>query len=131
MHQLINVADCYLGTSRWEGFSIGLIEALAMRLPAVISRVTGNLDLAGLESEGIHLVPQGDAEAYVRTISKLLSAEISGRHARTTVLERYSQKRINRMVAELYENVLSGRSENSVASAEPVLKGSDVQASAS
>lgn len=131
MHQLINVADCYLGTSRWEGFSIGLIEALAMKLPAVISRVTGNLDLAGLESEGIHLVPQGDADAYVRTINKLLSAEISGRRARGTVLERYSQKRINRMVAELYETVLTGRSEYSGASAEPVLKGRDVQASAS
>ena len=29
MERLINIVDCYLSTTRWEGFSVGLLEALA------------------------------------------------------------------------------------------------------
>ena len=106
MERLINVADCYLSTSRWEGFSLGLIEALAMNLPAVISRVTGNLDFIGLESEGVFLVPQGNAQGYVTKIKHLMDADIRGRNARCLVLERYSQKRIHSQFKELYRQLL-------------------------
>ena len=106
MERLINVADCYLSTSRWEGFSLGLIEALAMNLPAVISRVTGNLDFIGLESEGVFLVPQANAQGYVTKIKHLMDADIRGRNARSLVLERYSQKRIHIQFKELYRQLL-------------------------
>ena len=107
MERLINVADCYLSTSRWEGFSIGLIEALAMKLPAVISRVTGNLDFIGLESEGVFLVPQGNDHAYAKRIERILDSDIRGRNARTTVLERYSQETIHQRFSEVYRELLS------------------------
>ena len=106
MERLINVADCYLSTSRWEGFSLGLIEALAMNLPAVISRVTGNLDFIGLESEGVFLVPQGNAQGYVTKIKYLMDADIRILNARSLVLERYSQKRIHSQFKELYRQLL-------------------------
>ena len=131
MERLINIADCYLSTTRWEGFSVGLLEALAMKLPAVISRVTGNLDLAGLESEGVHLVPQGDAEAYVRKIEQLFLMEIQGRSTRATVLERYSQQRINLLFRELYENVLGRNTSGRITSQKIIPKGKDVQAAVS
>ena len=113
MERLINVADCYISTSLWEGFSVGLLEALAMKLPAVISRVTGNLDLSGLEPVGIHLVPQADIEAYAKKIFQLLTAEISGRNARSTIIERYSQKKIDILFSELYSNILDLKMKNS------------------
>jgi len=106
MERLINVADCYLNTSRWEGFSLGLIEALAMNLPALISRVTGNLDFIGLESEGVFLVSQTSPESYLKTIQRILQSDIQGKSARSTVIKRYSQKKINQMFSNLYFNIM-------------------------
>jgi len=106
MERLINVADCYLSTSRWEGFSLGLIEALAMNLPAVISRVTGNLDFIGLESEGVFLVSQTSPESYSKTIQRIFQSDIHGKSARSTVLKRYSQKKIKQMFSNLYFNIM-------------------------
>jgi len=45
-------ADCYLSTSRWEGLSLAILEAMAEGVPAIASRVTGNIDAVEHNTNG-------------------------------------------------------------------------------
>jgi glycosyltransferase involved in cell wall biosynthesis len=45
--QLIAAADIYVQTSRWEGFCLAVVEALAGGLPCVASRVAGLQEVIG------------------------------------------------------------------------------------
>lgn len=106
MHQLINIADCYLSTSRWEGLSVGLLEALAMDLPAVISEVTGNQDLSAFGPKGVVLVPQSDLRGYVNHLHTFSKATPQP-HAREDILEHYGQAVHLKKIQQLYNEVSS------------------------
>ncbi len=36
---------CYISTSRWEGLPLGILEAMAIGIPAIATNVTGNKDV--------------------------------------------------------------------------------------
>ena len=44
-HDIVKSAQVYLSTSRYEGLSFAVLEALAMRKPVLLSNCTGNVDL--------------------------------------------------------------------------------------
>ena len=62
-------ADVFTLSSRHEGLPISLIEAMALGLPPVVTRVGGNAEVITHEANGL-LAPPGDvpalAQAYVR-----------------------------------------------------------------
>lgn len=62
-------ADVFTLSSRHEGLPISLIEAMALGLPPVVTRVGGNAEVITHEENGL-LAPPGDvpalAQAYVR-----------------------------------------------------------------
>ena len=47
----MKASDCFVLPSRWEGFSIALIEAMACNLPIVASDTYGNRCLKKLEND--------------------------------------------------------------------------------
>ena len=68
LHEWLNIADCYLNTSRWEGLSLGLLEAMATGLPAVLSDVTGNQEVAPLQGNGVRLVHPNHTDGYLKNL---------------------------------------------------------------
>ncbi len=44
-YELINDADCYISSSRWEGFGLTLLYAMALRKPIISSRTGGAMEL--------------------------------------------------------------------------------------
>jgi glycosyltransferase involved in cell wall biosynthesis len=75
----LSAADVYAFASRYEGFPVALVEAMACSLPVVATEIDGVVDiLAGKESNGGLLVPSGDAAALALALQRVLHNQ-SGR----------------------------------------------------
>ncbi len=78
--QLMKAADIYVQSSRWEGFGIAALEAMASGLPVVASRVPGLAELVG--DTGLLFEP-GDHEQLAGHLDTLLNgAELRARLAK-------------------------------------------------
>jgi glycosyltransferase involved in cell wall biosynthesis len=79
--ELMALADVVVVPSRWEGFGLVALEAMAVGAPVIASAVDGLRDLVG--DAGL-LVPAGDVVASREAISRVLGdaglrAELSAR----------------------------------------------------
>ena len=63
--------DVFLSTSRWEGMSISVLEAMAAGRPVVATSIKGNRDCLRDGVDGT-LVPVDDVGATVRACRKIL-----------------------------------------------------------
>lgn len=70
--QLMKAADIYVQSSRWEGFGIAALEAMASGLPVVATRVPG---LAELVKDAGLLFEPGDQRQLAGHLTTLLSSE--------------------------------------------------------
>ena len=103
--------DIFLFTTRREGLSVAVIEAMASGLPFVATNVGG---IAEQIDEGINgfIVGAGDIEAMVRRCTELITepgkrAEFAAR-SRAMALKRFSEDRMLSAHVELYRE-LSGK----------------------
>jgi glycosyltransferase involved in cell wall biosynthesis len=102
-------ADVFVQPSLREGLGLGVIEAMAMARPAVVS------DAGGLPESVVHgetgfIVPAGDANALADALVVLLSdlgkATQMGLAGRERALAHYDRPRVVERVLTLYEEVL-------------------------
>ena len=110
--RLLPAYDLFVQPSLWEGFGLTLVEAMAVGLPVVATRVGGIPEIVRDGRDGI-LVPPGDAAALARAIADLLddparrsAFAAEGRHRARTEFH------IDRLVAEtaaLYRDALAQR----------------------
>jgi len=106
---LMSAADGYLLSSAWEGMPVVLLEAAAVGLPIVATRVGGVPEVVEDGATG-YLAPPGDAEALGRAMERVeaMAPEervAMGRRGRSLVEERYGtthvMERWNRIYSEL------------------------------
>ncbi|HUW84700.1 MAG TPA: glycosyltransferase [Phycisphaerae bacterium] len=64
--------DVFVLPSRWEGFGLATLEAMAAGLPVVVTDVPGSRDLVQHEQTGL-VVPPNDSDALARAIARCLS----------------------------------------------------------
>ncbi|MFZ5992726.1 MAG: glycosyltransferase [Deinococcota bacterium] len=83
--RILKTADIYVQPSRWEGFGIATLEAMAAGLPIVASDVPGLADLVG--NAGM-LFPAGNVDTLADCLRLLLS--------RPDVRSELAQRAINR-----------------------------------
>jgi glycosyltransferase involved in cell wall biosynthesis len=69
--RLMKAADIYVQSSRWEGFGIAALEAMASGLPVVATRVPGLAELVG---EAGLLFEPGDHRQLAGHLNRLLSS---------------------------------------------------------
>ena len=102
-------ADVLLMPSRYEGLPMTLLEAMAMGLPVVASKLDGIAEVIGDGEEGF-LVPPADAALFVeRTASLLTDAELSSciaKNARAKIEARFSVERMTSAVEDIYDRFL-------------------------
>src|SRR5699024_5110015 len=60
-----------VSTSRWEGFGLSIIEAMAAGLPVVAFDTSGPRDILNFDEFGI-IVPQGDIDSMAENIQKII-----------------------------------------------------------
>lgn len=102
MSNAYKAADLFISTSRVEGMSNSMLEALAVGLPIVAYDIPGNTDLYGqVHSPGWHLVDTGDVAAIaegIRTQSRHPSDQMTLRATRETSLARFSWGNVSRIL---------------------------------
>ena len=102
--------DVFVMPSRAEGFGVAALEAQAMELPVVGSRVHGIPDVVEDGRTGL-LAPPGDVEALAAAIGRLANdAELRtamGRAGRAFVEERYRWQENAAQMERLYHHILA------------------------
>ncbi len=116
-------ADLAAQPSRWEGMSLGLLEAMASARSVVATDVPGVREALGDSSSAIVPV-EGRRELADAIIKRLLDADlaaIEGDANRLRAEESYERSRVTRAIDELYETIARGRAGGraSTASARP------------
>ena len=103
--EYLAIADVFCLPSYREGFGSVVIEAGAMNLPSVATRVTGLVDSV-VDGETAILVPPKDAIALARALKEMIeSADLRhqmGRAARQWVVQHFDAAVINRAVVDEY-----------------------------
>lgn len=109
-----NVVDLYqeayglLLPSLGEGLSNVLLEAMAMELPVIGSRVSGTKEVVDHQQDGL-LIPPNSPEALAEAMELVLTnpelAAKLGRQARRKVQKQYSLDAVAQKYAELYESL--------------------------
>jgi len=110
-------ADVFVSSSRYEGFSNAIVEALACGTPVVATDCpSANREVIEEGTDGWLCPPRGDARALATTIDRALAerGRIDAQVIRRRCAERFSATH----VVATYESVLAGRrAEHGVVSA--------------
>lgn len=106
---LMHAFDVFVLPSRWEGFGLVLLEAMAARTPIVASAVSAIPEVVDDGRTG-YLVTPGDAEAFASTIESMLSEESTaatmGEAGRERLESRFAVSRMVTETLDVYDIVL-------------------------
>ena len=97
-------SDIFVLSSRWEGFGIVIIEAMASRVPVISTRCPSGPE--EIITDGLNglLVPVGDAEAVAQAILRLLANEPFRKQLAEEGRKRAEDFKVERMVSQ-YEKL--------------------------
>ncbi|MBO4906503.1 MAG: glycosyltransferase [Bacteroidaceae bacterium] len=107
---LLANADIFCLPSLWEGLSIAMLEAMAMRKPMVVTLTDGARDIITNEQNAIVVPPrqpQALAEAFVRCAADSNLCCRLGRSAYELVRQRFDSQRVSDSVAQIYKELAS------------------------
>ena len=103
-------ADIYCLPSLWEGFPIGLLEAMAMRKPVIATKVDGSGEIIQNNKNGLLIEAQNVQElanAITALINDNQTKNILGEEARQTIVKDFDVCKMTSKIEEVYSNVLS------------------------
>ena len=102
--------DGFALTSRYEGFSLALLEALSSNLPLILSEAPGNGDLLHRPLSHLWHAPAGDVAAFSSAICEWAVERGSARRAacnhREIARDFYDQSRVFSRVVGIYGRLL-------------------------
>jgi glycosyltransferase involved in cell wall biosynthesis len=104
---LMQGAAVLLQPSRYEGFGLPVIEAMACGCPVIASDIPA---LREVGAGAVVLVPPGDADAFARAVRDVLASSEQRGSLAEAGIERaraFSWDRTARETSEVYEDVLS------------------------
>ncbi|MEN8261089.1 MAG: glycosyltransferase family 4 protein [Pseudomonadota bacterium] len=108
MLDVYQTCNCLLLPSRGEGLSNVLLEAMAMELPIIATRVSGTVDVVDDGENGI-LIPPDSSQALADAMSAIILnpdlARSLGRKARQKVIESFSLESVTHQYSALYQQL--------------------------
>lgn len=111
--RLLQAADLFVLSSRWEGLPLVLLEAMAAGCPAAGFAIAGTRELVRDGEHGV-LVPLDDVAGLIERVDALLDdpdrLTEMGARARALVREHHDLDRAVDALEELYERVVGARS---------------------
>lgn len=106
----LSCMDTFVLSSVREGFSNALLEAMAMGLPVVASRVGGNIEAVKVGESG-YLFQPGDYNELARYILRLIGnpgqARIMGENGKKRAMRDFSNSHYLKQMENLYINLLN------------------------
>ncbi len=111
--QLLPQAGFFVSSSQTEGISLTLLEAMAVGLPVVTTRVGGNPEIV-VEGKTGRLVPPNSPEQLALAMRDLLKDQegwpVFGELARQRVEQHFNVRNMVRQYEDLYRELLDGKS---------------------
>lgn len=108
----LQLMDIYLQTSRKEGLSNAIMEAMQQGLPCVVSEVGGNRELVAAGAAG-SVIPFGDIAGYCRKLRPLLTDRDTchrlGENGRSFIADSFSIPRMIDQIEQLYIQLLRSK----------------------
>ncbi len=111
VHKLLHLFDCLILTSRWEGFPLVILEAMAAGVPVVATDILGTRELI---EHGVNgwLAPVRDAESLAGLVLNLLAnpgkADAFRQASGARIENEFTRSRMLAMIQNLYEEVVMG-----------------------
>ena len=106
---LLHRADIYVQPSRQEGLPNSVLEAMAMGLPIVATRISGNEDLVAEGENGL-LVPPQDPEKLAHALSELIDdagrRQKMGLYSRRIIEDKYAFTVVADLLVRAYRRQL-------------------------
>jgi glycosyltransferase involved in cell wall biosynthesis len=107
---LMNAADAYVMSSRWEGMPLVLQEAAAVGLPVVATNVGGNAEVV-CHGESGYLVPANDPPALAAAMLEVMALSPSrrremGQRGRAHVESRFGMEQVLDRWEALYRGLM-------------------------
>jgi glycosyltransferase involved in cell wall biosynthesis len=102
-------AAAYVQPARWEGFGLGVLEAMQAELPVVASRVSSLPELV-VDGETGYLVPVDDPAALADALARALDRPELGAAGRARAAREFSVARMADRHAALYATLASAPS---------------------
>lgn len=106
--ELLKISDIFLFTSLQEGLPRSLMEAMAVGLPAVVSKIRGNVDLIKDRKGGFLCAPH-DTDAFARAITKLqsdCSLRVKMRETNLDNIQNYDISVVEKEIRRIYNENL-------------------------
>ncbi|MBI2252655.1 MAG: glycosyltransferase family 4 protein [Armatimonadetes bacterium] len=107
--EILSILDIFVYPSLWEGFGMGVLEAMASGVPIAASSTGGILDLIQHNHEGL-LVPKGEFKQLALAILELLSnpqkAQTLASNAKIKAINNFSQGELLKKYLELYKELI-------------------------
>ena len=97
-------ATVYVHAARWEGFGLGVLEAMHAGLPVVATNVSSLPELVADGETGL-LVSSGDPAALARAVAAALERPELGAAGRARARTEFSVERMAARTAALYERL--------------------------
>ncbi|MCI0551207.1 MAG: glycosyltransferase family 4 protein [Anaerolineae bacterium] len=111
--QLLHIFDCFVLTSRWEGFPLVILEAMAADVPVVATNIPGTCEAIRHEINGL-LATVGDSETMAHFVLDLLADPVKANSFRAASRSRidteFTRDRMLSMIRDLYLDVASNGS---------------------
>ena len=105
--KLLNKSDVFILPSLWEGLSISLLEAMALKKPCIVSNVIGNKDVIENEKNGFVC---NNLEDYIKVINNILNDKYDldkiVNNAYKDVLDIYNTKVMSDRYKKIYQESL-------------------------
>jgi glycosyltransferase involved in cell wall biosynthesis len=106
---ILKVLDVFCLPSLWEGFSIGLLEAMAMGKAVLATGVDGTLEVLNQNKNGLMIAP-GDQKELTRKLQLIFDdPDLKGsleREAYKTITDQLNAKRVAEQVDTIYDSLL-------------------------
>ena len=107
IHRLCGLSDLYVATSKQEGLPIGVVEAIATGLPAVVSDIRGQNDIIQTDING-SLYQSGNKRDFINKIMDLYKDRkkcLSLAENNVKTAEKYSTKYAVKKMAGIYTSL--------------------------
>lgn len=100
----LSASDAYIATSKAEGMPVSVIEALALRLPVVLSDIEPHREILGIDPGAGRLARTNSVEDTLEAMRQIATADLAvmGDHARRIVDQELSAPVMSRKFQALY-----------------------------
>lgn len=103
--ELLHASNAFVFPSIQEGLPVALMEAMAVGLPVVCSRIRGNVDLVE-DGQGGYLYTPMDVDGFAEGMKKLVHNELSSMGmVNMETMEKFDIRTVNTEMEKIYRSV--------------------------